>query len=627
MNAKGEEPTKLKQLFVNAGILSIEYHDIGCNERYTTGKASENILFQDKLFNLYISNKYDEIKLLIDDESIPFDHNKRCFYRSIISGYHKGAEEYDKPEQSMSAEQKVTYLHNTAVIQALTVFPPQFESNKVKQFIQNISSVKERELFSGYLDIYNGNTQKRLAMQTALEKLKKDVQDKNTIHFGGTSCAKIYEIKRLAMTQYFFYFNNCILYQGFRDLSDFFKPYIEAIICSNCDAAEKPSHFGNLEFGNEKYLLEYVDLDIISKFISTKDLNALIGIYKIKKLNIEREKIGFLTECFQNISVAITRSRLYGFRQSSLSTLSNLLLLLNLVDLDEDNKNTIKSSIDILMGDEDLVHALFSIHCPDFRLALEALSKFCHSLDLSCHFDAVQRIISNKDFFEYAINVRFGSLRRLITALLSNCNGMGTFNNIQSIIDKTENVHHKVILLRLFYQSIEDEKAKESYKKFLIDNFSALSTEAIYDFVFSGWLSLTPNAVTDFFDGILKANRHSLKGVQSFPDLVESKMECVYLLYISGIVDDLSPLKELAEGRPHLQFLLNPDHFDYAQVDFSNYMWENFARHEKCMKHFIAHKDIIVSNIKKRIDHDDVSEAEKRILYGFLLNENEIWEV
>lgn len=146
-----------------------------------------------------------------------------------------------------NTEQRVAYLSNSAVVEALRTLHP--DLNKVKHFIQNISTSRERELFSGYLDIYNGNTKKRLAMQTALEKLKKDVCDRTTIRFGGTSCAKIYEIKCLALTQYFFYFNNHILYRGFRDLNEFFRPYIEAIICSNCDAAENDSHFGNISLG------------------------------------------------------------------------------------------------------------------------------------------------------------------------------------------------------------------------------------------------------------------------------------------------------------------------------------------------------------------------------------------
>ena len=128
-------------------------------------------------------------------------------------------------------------------------------------------------------------------MQTALEKLKKDVSDRYTVHFGGTSCSKVYEIKRLAMTEYFFYYNYHILHQGFSDLKKYFRPYIEAIICSNSDAAEAPSHFGDMEITNEKYHISCIDFDIITKFISSKELNTLITTYNVKKLNVDKDEI------------------------------------------------------------------------------------------------------------------------------------------------------------------------------------------------------------------------------------------------------------------------------------------------------------------------------------------------
>ena len=104
-------------------------------------------------------------------------------------------------------------------------------------------------------------------------------------------------------------------------------------------------------------------------------------------------------------------------------------------------------------------------------------------------------------------------------------------------------------------------------------------------------------------------------------------MECVYLLYINDMVADISVLKKLSDRRPHLQFLLDAENFDYTQVDFSNYMWENFARHEKYMNYFVAHKDAIIPQIQSRIEKGEASEIEKRILYGFLLNGNEVWKI
>lgn len=240
MESGDEGATDLRQLFLNAGIVSIQCIHEHKVMRFRIGELSDNALLKSEIFNLYILNKYDEIKALLNSEHIDLEANEMLFYKSIVDGFSEILKFHEEIDCSgFPIDQKVAYLHNSAVLEAIQTYFGGFDSAKVKQFVQNIAASKEREVFSGYLDIYSGNTKKRLSMYEALEKLKKDVGDRNTIHFGGTSCARLYEIKRLAITQYFFYYNNHILYQGFRDLKDFFKPYIEAIICANSDAAQK----------------------------------------------------------------------------------------------------------------------------------------------------------------------------------------------------------------------------------------------------------------------------------------------------------------------------------------------------------------------------------------------------
>lgn len=332
MESGDEGATDLRQLFLNAGIVSIQCIHEHKVMRFRIGELSDNALLKSEIFNLYILNKYDEIKALLNSEHIDLEANEMLFYKSIVDGFSEILKFHEEIDCSgFPIDQKVAYLHNSAVLEAIQTYFGGFDSAKVKQFVQNIAASKEREVFSGYLDIYSGNTKKRLSMYEALEKLKKDVGDRNNIHFGGTSCARLYEIKRLAITQYFFYYNNHILYQGFRDLKDFFKPYIEAIICANSDAAQKTTLFGDMEFANEKYAVEYIDLDIMAKFISTKDLSALVRSYNVKQLNTGVQEVTFLAECFKNLCHSIVTAKTYGLLQSSFSALSNIVLLLNLV--------------------------------------------------------------------------------------------------------------------------------------------------------------------------------------------------------------------------------------------------------------------------------------------------------
>ena len=223
------------------------------------------------------------------------------------------------------------------------------------------------------------------------------------------------------------------------------------------------------------------------------------------------------------------------------------------------------------------------------------------------------------------MNVSFNSLRHLIEQFISK--DEETTDKIQALIDATENFNSKVILLRLLYRRITGDATQQKYKHILSDSFAQLPIGAIYDFAFSGWLTPNQDALEEFLNRILEISKKGNLSMRVFPDPVETKLECVYLLHISDMLADISMLKPLSEGRPHLQFLLNPKNFDYSQVDFSDYMWENFARREEYMKTFVAHKEVIIPKIQKRIETGEVTEAEKRILYGFLLRGDEVWKM
>lgn len=615
-----EEADKLKHIFINAGIVSISFE----GQYFSIGDISENLLFQDELYNLYIQNKYDEIEEILKEAPGACSPLKKSFYQALVEGRDGVFVNYNIDMLQLNTNEQVAHLHNSAVINYFQTFRPDF--SKVRHFIQNIVSSKEKELFKNYLNIYDGNTKKLLKMQNMLEKLKKDVHDNNTIHFGNKSCVEIYEMKPLAITEYFFYYYNHVFYQGFIEPRQILTPYIEAIICSNCDDASEPSCFGNMKFENEKYEVNCIDFDIMTKFISTKTLNSYIKTYNVKILNVNVHEVEFLVDCFKNICHFIATRTQYGFMREHFRTLSNIIVLLNVVPLIDDEKIAIKTSIEQLLENQNIAKVLFSINWPDFRETLQNLSQLCRSLKFNSNIDVVRCIINRKDFWDYANNVDFNSLRCVIDSFLGD-KDEDVLYEIKNVIDTANNIREKIVLLRLFYKNITDEVDQKTYQTFLSQSFLQLSTYEIYDFIFSGWLTPTPEVAETFLQKTLSINESRVNGVYSYPDPVETNLECIYLMYINDIINDISILTKLSKNRPHLQFLLDQENFDYSQVDFSDYMWENFARHEKYMRYFIAHKDAIIPPIKRKIAQKNASEAEIKILYGFLLDKDDIWKV
>ena len=112
--------------------------------------------------------------------------------------------------------------------------------------------------------------------------------------------------------------------------------------------------------------------------------------------------------------------------------------------------------------------------------------------------------------------------------------------------------------------------------------------------------------------------------MRSYPDPLEIQLELIYILYITEKISDIESLREIIEASEFLQFFLDPNNFDYHKIDFSNYMWENIARHQKFMDIFLFHKDDIIPNLKQRVETDQATEFERKILYGYLLDKNEL---
>ena len=53
-------------------------------------------------------------------------------------------------------------------------------------------------------------------------------------------------------------------------------------------------------------------------------------------------------------------------------------------------------------------------------------------------------------------------------------------------------------------------------------------------------------------------------------------------------------------------------------------MWENIARHKKFMDIILSHKDDIIPNLKQRVESDQATEFERKILYGYLMDKSEL---
>ena len=615
-----DKAKRLEQMFFDVGVSRIKYSSNNTDLQYAIERS--DALF-DPFFSLYIQNKYKELLILCQTDAT--DILRSCFYKHLVNGYIGIEDDYAKVDfNKLSDDDKVTFLHNKASIDALKSF--RFNSKTIENYINNIASSKERELYKGYLSIYEGNTSKRLAMITSLDKLRNNVQASSTTFFSGGSIAEIYKIKNYAIAQYLFYFYNHVFIMGFNDASRFFHPYIEAIIYANSDNIKNGNFMGFTTI-NEKYSVTVLDIDIISKFISSKELLALINSSKITQFQTGDDVIEHLVHCVSNLAESMILDTIFGFRGSLISILTNLLLLLTKLNMTDSQKATIVGNIQYIFSSDTFNHSFWNVGIGDFKTRIKVFALICRILPRKTNVSCLKSIISSPGFYEYVINTDFYANRDVILFFLQEDDYDGFKNDIFDIIDHEQDFQRKTILLRFFYKKIQEGTKKSEYQKLLSANFNKLNTQAIYEFVFDDWIVPSQSDISTLFYQVQKLYKERVIGAYSFPDPLETKLEQIYILFISGVIDDISALDEMSKEYTHLHFLLHPDTFDYRKVDFSDYMWANFAHYEKYMRFFIEHKEEIKPRIIEKIRKREADEIEKKILYGYLLQREDIWNI
>lgn len=614
---------ELKQLFLNSGISSIVLESEQGGNIISLQDNLENDLFTDELFNLYIENKYDELKKKIKQENI--DIIKKCFYLSLIdSDYNFMQKEYEKIDFSSlsSLNKKISYMHNMEVISRF-LKGQLFNSNKIINFIESISKINEKKLYGQYIDIYNGNHKEHEQCRIYYNKFKKNIQNK----------ISFYDIKNFSLNQYYFYFYNNLIFKGFSNINSDLKIYISAIICSNGDYI-KEDYF---ERKNEKYLIDLLDFDIMTKFISTQDLYELINDeYKIIELNTSEDNITKLTDRFSNLcNSLLVCEDTYGLCDSYLTIISNLALILQKLNLNIYCKNKIAESINKIFSDKKFVNIFFlNFQYQDFEYYIKIFICLFENLTLIPNIEVVKNV-TNCVYLGKISETYFVDIRKFLSHFLRNQDPeivQKEINDIINNIDVTKEFNKKVLLIRLFLDFIDEKDLKNNYIPFLSENFSKINHYALYDFILGNILKPSQDYINNIFTNILEKYKRQkedsvLAKIITMDYELDYELEFIILLYIYGYINDINSLKDIAKANSYLKFLLYPDDFDYSQVDFSNYMWTNFAKKTKLMEYFVKYKDKIVVNIKDKIKRGKITDTEKKILYGFLLDKKDLFSV
>lgn len=612
----------LKQRFIDAGIGIIGYwnppHDLLTYKFY---EEIQPTLCQDKAFELYLTNNYKELESLISKDA--YNSMRACFYHSL-SSFYDGAiyTAYDGIDfNSLTRSQKTTFLINKAYLDLFKTHNANYK--KVKAFIDNTSRKSERECLSFFADMFDGYSSKKSYIEKQFAELKKYYQG-NTVSLGGGTLGHFYKIKNIAIELFDFIFYNNIFIEGVgAEIKEIFSLYIESIICTNGEYSTSESSWFGIKASKEKYQITIVDVDIMTKFISTKKLVEFFENYHIKRLSAQVAS-KYIVDIFHNLVESILTLNVH-FRSSIWHTLVNLAVLLNYVELDVSSKRLIEEDVGRLFTKDKFGEYFFSVHYPDFSLCLKVFVDLCENVILKSNYKLISAVLKSKNFFDYENNISHYSIQAFLKSFIKDEDEAA----IKSIIDSFDNVNQKLICMGLLFKSFPPGEIKGEIKKYIEMNLPSVKRRYFIDFILNDFIALSEEETNSMVEKIIAIDDKQSKTPSiSFPDPLESEIERLCLLILTDKISNLDILKRLEclnKKNEFLEFILHPDTFDFNCIDFSNYMWVNFARRPKYMDKFIKAKELLIPKIQHRVEIGAASEDEKKILYGFLLDKETIW--
>lgn len=624
INLKTEYSKSLEQLLYNAGVVFIRLIPSSGNRHNSYEISGYHItLLDNPLFKLYISNDYKKLDLELKNIS---KHNalEACFYKTIIQNYTTEVRTWIKliDYDGLCLADRVRYLFNEAAIEGIQKY--NYSNEKVVKYIEGIYDKRIKKMFKPYQDIFDGNYPKLYAEKEHFEKLKDQYYISKTSFIGCSSLQEFYKIQRIAYEQYLFYFNNTLIFKNFSDLKKILKNYIEAIICTNGRFVEETEDSFGGKSKKDRYRISIIDFDIITKFMSIKDLHNTIEKYNLEKFEVSEEIVEHIILCFENLSDSIVGLNLYHRFYEAPNTFVNCMIMLTRLSLTEGQKAKISNILYRLMKESKFVEFFFSDVFPEITISLKVLNCLLKQIPNWNDFEIVKSIINNSNFKSYYINTSTQRLQEVLASFINVDARIMLQDEINSFILSFDG-RDRINVIHLLYKHITRDNIKNEYRKFIASNFDELRTTDIFEFVYHDMMEITDVEIDKILKDTLTIYRNQKNsGVRSVPDPLSRNLELVYILHITGKIDSLDMLNELINESDFLQFFIDSENFDYTKVDFSNYMWGNIVRHDIFMKKLVAHKEDIIPKIQHRLEIEQATELEKKLLYGYFLDQQEI---
>ena len=604
--------SEIRDTFGRAGIAAIDLF------RGETYHINYDVDLEQTSFALYLDNNYCELARHIESST---DTAAKIYYYVLL---HENTT--DDPELARLINEDAAAVQNDDIITLLlhknrvrlatfsnTDFCEQ-NTREIEKIYKSLS-LKYMEATKTLRTFFESSSDNILKMKALLEKQEKRYEYGTHSWYSGHSYENIWEMQPYVYDYYFFFKLNYLSADSFAEPRNYFSYYLKAILCSYSpvESSQKDSFFGSMQTDRRHYILNEIDLDLFVKYSNPKQLISWIEQYSVQKLEVD-SRIDVLSK-FINLC-----SSLAGFHNTAwIDHIHCFVILICLLNLDEQAREAVVSTVVETFSEL----TAWAYGCDRF---FEPLFYLVTNLSVE-KFETQSNELIGAMLTTNAYSVLYkrhrGMLFNITKKLAPNITA-ATKERLTQMVDKIADDSEKIEKI-VFWRNL---LPAGRYTDYLAENVNLIDGESLFSLIVEKKLPYSEECQQRLLSIIEKEHlkkKHSK--IRSYPDYLSIYIDDYLLLNLVGLDIDISLLKPYAEYSEHLRFMLDPNAYDYSNVDFTDYMWQNLIYSDTYQKYFLRHKHELLSEklhgiFKRNVDSRD----QQKIVYGLLLEERELRE-
>ena len=602
----------IKEILIKAGINAIQYNN---NLQSIDGKEENKDIYSE-LIKLEQLNDYKEVLSTVNNIR---DKMIKAYYLYVINPYSKEIMPIMKRVERSLVNSKnyfklLVFKYNLSLIERIRYIGASKEKKDFETILKNIP--QQFKACCGYFEkLYEGNYDN---INTCIQLAKKceDIYTKktNTIQFGIPDY-DLLKLKTITYNYYYYFKMNNLMLDHFINPKISFEPFLRAIMSTYSPKKERELKdiFGFEPMPLKEYRLNATDFDIIVKHADLKKLKSIILDFKVKELtfseNIEVEK-RFVNLC--NSTNLFPNKFLNKY-------LNNFLYILTKCHLDSLKLNIIVDSIfKFLLKESETREKTL----PDIFDELVNFLKYFRKEKLA-GFNNILSCFLGRDIINYSKKNHLMLDR--IYELLAQYSNNEIQEKVSKLIDNIEEINEKIKMI-YYLHILFNKNQRFIYMKIVKENLNLVNTDCQFNYVLEKYLEYDIEIEKHFYDTLqIEVDKRKKKpNERSIPDWLVGTIDQLIILFLLNRIKSLKKFNRFIEYSEQLDFLLNPENFDYSKINTDNYMWMNFLRNKKYRKIFQKHRSDIVKNLGKSIENGYATESQKILFYRYFLTDIEI---